>query len=112
MGERQIDKEQTKNLFSECVSSMASMKVSFLYIIQPNSQHARPLWLFQLELSIDWLIVRPLFWAARPRKHIHLPEKPGVESRILCTGKKKKKKKKNPLSRPCRRRAAQLTRAR
>lgn len=59
-----------QNLFTECLSSMASMKVSFLYIIQPNSQHARPLWLFQLELSIDWLIVRPLFCARYHRSTI------------------------------------------
>lgn len=53
---------------------MASMKVSFLYIIQPNSQHARPLWLFQLELSIDWLIVRPLFCVSLSPEHNLSPE--------------------------------------
>lgn len=60
MGNGRLIKSK-QNLFSESLSSTASVKVSFLYIIQPNSQHARSLWLFQLELSIDWLIVRSLF---------------------------------------------------
>lgn len=79
-----------QNLFSECLSSMASMTGSFLYIIQPNSQHAQPLWLFQLKLSIDWLIVRPLLCERYHRTTISHLNSTGAQPGRAQVKKKKK----------------------